>query len=465
MTQQQIKMWLLQIINFIKQNKYFFIFFITSTGIFLVWLYAFYPGTMTPDSLNEWKQTITHDYDNAHPFLYTLFILLLRKIWDSPTCIALFQLLTTSLLISSFLQYLIHRGVKKVFIFIVFCIFILLPSVGIYNITLWKDVIFTQLIFILLFYWVYHASQTRSEILNKPITMGVFALVVVLTALIRHNGIIYIVIIPLLYGAILKIPFKRLVQLGSLIIALYIFIPLGLNYFFNVKNDQYQLFKQVPKVQLVSSIVKQGGTLSIEEEKLLSQVISRENILTYYHCSAVDYIIYSPGFNLAVFKDKTLEQNFNQLFIRLVQRNIFFVVKDRWCLFNHLIGLGEEKRSYLFASAINPNDLGLHERTPGRLHQVLLQYLLWSKTFPERIIFWTPAFYLVIFGVYAVKAVLRKNKTLFGFVVLVMCNVPLLFLIGVARDFRYLYIVQFTVLFLPLVSCLNKNSYLTIDKK
>ncbi|KJU86755.1 membrane protein [Candidatus Magnetobacterium bavaricum] len=53
---------------FVQQRRWiFWVFFIVSTGVFFLWLMAYWPGAMTNDSFGQWVEQKTLTFSNWHP--------------------------------------------------------------------------------------------------------------------------------------------------------------------------------------------------------------------------------------------------------------------------------------------------------------------------------------------------------------------------------------------------------------
>ena len=64
---------------------------IPSIIIWLLYWIAFYPAAMTPDSLNQWEQTHTYEFNDWHPVVYTWLIMLIVQIWHAPAIVSFVQ--------------------------------------------------------------------------------------------------------------------------------------------------------------------------------------------------------------------------------------------------------------------------------------------------------------------------------------------------------------------------------------
>src|SRR5574344_358638 len=141
---------------FIVKNKLFIINGLIPMILFTILLLSFYPGIFTYDGNVQWKEVQTGLITNTHPFFSTFFMYLLSKIYNSITTVIIYQMILFCFIWGFLCQSIKctkkQEHLEYIFTFIM-CFF---PFIGIYTITLWKDIIYTYYLFlisILLFNW------------------------------------------------------------------------------------------------------------------------------------------------------------------------------------------------------------------------------------------------------------------------------------------------------------------------
>lgn len=156
----------------------------------VVWgvtLAALWPGMMSPDSIDQWQQILTGQFNDSHPVLSTLIMWAITRIWFSPAAVALFHILALSLTAAWGLGYLREIGLPKAIAWIITGLFALSPvNAAIVN-TLWKDIPYaiSILLFSILILKIVH---TGGRWLGHGLNWLWFGLVGLLIALLRHNG-------------------------------------------------------------------------------------------------------------------------------------------------------------------------------------------------------------------------------------------------------------------------------------
>ena len=102
---------------------------------------VFYPGIMSPDSFDQWKQVIgERSLNTAHPIFHTLFNWTITRVWLSPVAIAIVQVTFMAYIVGYAIKTLADFGVNKVRLMLLTIFFLSMPIFGILGNTLWKDI-------------------------------------------------------------------------------------------------------------------------------------------------------------------------------------------------------------------------------------------------------------------------------------------------------------------------------------
>jgi hypothetical protein len=207
---------------FAEKRYVFWIMFGSSTAVFGIWLAAFWPGVMSIDSLKVWRAAMLPDvYLNDHPFLNVILYKYLYQIWNSPAVVPLAQVILSALLVSWFSFRLYRQGVSLKTV--IPCLLFILCSVpvAVYNLMLWKDIPFA----LLTVFWACLLTklyQERRQGRLQWTRQRIFALLLLGSALglIRHNGLVYLAVLPILFLVLRLVPLKKaLTGLAVLLLA------------------------------------------------------------------------------------------------------------------------------------------------------------------------------------------------------------------------------------------------------
>jgi hypothetical protein len=172
-----------------------------SLVVFSIYLLIYYPALMTADSVAQWAQMQGFiDFSDAHPPFHTFINWLLTRIWYSPTSIALFQLVSISLIVAYGCGLVLKISSSRLLTWSIALIFALYPPNAIMANILWKDVLYSALLF-LLFIKILEIVFTKSENLKKNSTWITMIVLSILISLIRHNGLL--TTIPIILSIVL----------------------------------------------------------------------------------------------------------------------------------------------------------------------------------------------------------------------------------------------------------------------
>lgn len=176
----------------------FLIFFIPLALSMVFTLACFYPGIMTGDSIDHWRQAHTLDLADYHPILYTLTIRGLTSLWDSPAIVVLVQILILSAAVGYGFSLLLRAGLSLHPILVLFPLVLLSPRNQIYTMTIWKDIIFSAMVLILTIMLAHYLLDRRKS--RSWLYWILLGVVLALVPLFRHNGLLILVgLLPLLF--------------------------------------------------------------------------------------------------------------------------------------------------------------------------------------------------------------------------------------------------------------------------
>lgn len=186
---------------FLTKGRWFFwLVFLSGIASNMLWLLAEWPGCMTPDSVHVNVELNTLKITNHHPYLYTLYMLGLHNIYDSPLTVVLFQLISFHAVVAGWLLFVFRNGVRWYLILPLYFLTFLSIPINLYNITLWKDIPYNTLVlFWALFLTACYYMKRQGQLIKlSGVQLVLLSVVFVFLCTFRHNGMIYLPIIPLL---------------------------------------------------------------------------------------------------------------------------------------------------------------------------------------------------------------------------------------------------------------------------
>lgn len=280
-----------------KIDKYdICIFFLIFLSFFIV-LSILYPGILTYDSYNQLYQIEINQFNDWHPFLYTLFEKFCLTIRNNPSSIAIAQILIFAIIWTLVCKY--NRKNTKSFIWqIVITILIILnPLNPLYAITLWKDILYCYLILTACFL-MQLAYDKRFVVSTKFLVSFCFVMALILK--IRYNGVIVLfIVIPVFLYLLYKNDKKsrNYLKMPAYLTISIILISL-LNPIFNVEIKQKDALSQ-KIVQYIGAFVQQD-VLEKNDEKFIQQFVDTSKLEKYYNPYYAD-TIYECDFNEDVY--------------------------------------------------------------------------------------------------------------------------------------------------------------------
>ncbi len=199
---------------FFNEKRYlFWLMFLGSCGLYFLWLFAFWPGVASTDSLKIWRAAqIPGMFLGDHPPLNVIFYQFLSFFWNNMAVVPIFQILCTSLLTASiFFSFYRWRLSLWVLVPSYLLVAFSLP-VGMYTMILWKDIPFALLNVFIGFTLAdfYFRRRTNTLHVSKQ-TWSVLLLLTLAMVGIRYNGAVSMLLIPLLLVVlgIIRVRIKR----------------------------------------------------------------------------------------------------------------------------------------------------------------------------------------------------------------------------------------------------------------
>ena len=194
----------------------FWLMFLGGLCSFGAWLLVYWPGHFTTDSVHIWWAAKQPGYFlHDHPVMNVLYYRFLQQFWDHFAVVGIVQIVFTSLL-GSYIFYWFHKkGVPLYIILPFYFLFITSIPIGLYTITLWKDIPFALLIVFWAFWFVKLVFEKKEGgVRHSRREIIILSLLLIAMGLFRYNGIVYFVIVPVGLALLGMIPPKK-VLIGS----------------------------------------------------------------------------------------------------------------------------------------------------------------------------------------------------------------------------------------------------------
>ena len=256
----------------------------------IVWL-AYWPGIMVSDSVFQWDQAKTGLITNWHPAYYTMYIMILSKIVDSPSLVIFLQLTIMSLCIGSFLGKLEkYYGVNRIYLLICSLLLSLIPINYNSAVIMLKDSLYSAFLVLL-------ASISIDIINNKDYFKKItnclkFSGVCLLVMFMRHNGFLVIGMYCVILIFLMLKEYRLYIITVSVMVIYFLMTTVGFAVF-SIEEDN-QANKYGPISHIYARILnEEPDRLSDEDIEALSQYVDVERLKETYVPYNMDHSINS----------------------------------------------------------------------------------------------------------------------------------------------------------------------------
>ena len=448
-----------KIINKIRKHKFTIICGLIPFMIFLLLFFAYYPGIITYDGNNQWQQVQSGVISNAHPFFSTYFMLLLSKLHNTTSIVLLFQMILFSFIWGALCNDL--KCSKKLEV-VKICFTILMsftPIIGIYSITLWKDVLYS--------YYLFSLSVMIFKGINNGFKYNIIDYIIsgILLALVfsyRHNGMIVSVLFLIIILFIICKKRKQITKKtlkNSLMIFLSFVIIIGIiaipkNIILESSQKQIKEQTHYKKEFTISTIdsyflwimgahITNGNINNISDLEFLNNIIPIEEWKDAYN----PYLINDTS--LAKNLDKKFlinnSKKFRNIFIKYSKKNpgtiISHYLKSDALLINPISS--RYGYVYIFSFSEWSSPLGFEAITNSKLPTVKKIYnkiINYSIRRPLDLLY-QPALWLYLSIIFSLILSMKVyGKKIWLFIMPMVLNTISLLPINLAQDLRYVYI-------------------------
>lgn len=436
----------------IRETKEYKIFTSNKISIFVVFMVViifwipyflkYFPGIVGFDTLEQIKEAVgVSPMWNGSPICTTLTLKLIidltMQIFNDLTIsiaiCTILKMIFMALIVSYSIYYLAKKTVNSKIRLIVLLFFAITPIFPLYAISLEKDSLFASVFlidFILLFEFI-----TNKEVFIKSKFKIIMSFIfVLLTALIRHNGIyIYILLIPFLYIILRKNYMKLSIFIVSTLISIYL-INTILFAIFDVKQSSSLGLLCMP-MQAMARLVKNNDNNLTDEEKY------EMNLFVEYDELADSYNPTLSDPEMGHFREEYLQTHKIQyllLNIKLFMHYPNYYIESILC--NTSGYWFPENIKLIFDRGVISNTLGIETRPLISNNKILdtLDLLPDNRQIPVIGMFFSPGFTLWIFITLIFYVIYQKKYSLLVALLPSIYNYIIILLGPSNTEFRYI---------------------------
>lgn len=306
---------------------------------YATWVAGQWPGFPTFDTYEQLMQVVTLSFSNWNPFVHTLLLDSLYDTFSSLGAVTIFQAIATAGLMTFALYSFWRRGAPIWLVGVTFLLLLASPVVAIYNLVPWRDIPFSLLtIFWTLF--IFHLCLSKWHLQQRPslssMSIAILGVLLFVVVTARHNGQVFLVLIPLILLGGRLIPWRQTVAMTALAGVLYA-VTLGpLARFYDAhRNTNYNLVTYSIILNPLIALLKTSyGVQSVtwdEDIAAISAIVDPEAIKKKYDPVHVLLAMTVP--RKSAMTDAAEFRRFTRAFLHLAIQNPEVFLSERLQLF------------------------------------------------------------------------------------------------------------------------------------
>ncbi len=275
----------------------FAIVFVVTFLVYFYWQRGFWPGSFSPDSLEQYGQALSGEYNDWHPVLHTwLFFGLPMLFSSSPAFIVTLQIIWFSLAVA-YLYFVLYRsGCGRAFMLLSYIFVITNPNTALIMLFPWKDSALT-IFATVIFAQVIRIYETKGEWLCKPQNLCSFTLFCFFANGVRHNAVLIIAPLILILYVFFKSARRRLIFSAVILIAATLILKLPIYSLAGVESPDRRQAETLglPMTVLQNIYMEDRDALSEEAIEFMDSLATQENWEKYHQFSNFNSIKWSDG--------------------------------------------------------------------------------------------------------------------------------------------------------------------------
>lgn len=427
----------------------YWVLFALHLGVLTVYLAAYWPARMPGDPFYSWAEAKTLRIDNWHPFIYTFVLLMTMQIADSPAVLAVLQALLMAGM-SAFVFWLAwRRGVRLRFLAPFLALMYLSIPLHEMTIEVSKDALFALLICLWGVLLAYAGYRRR---VGPPLALSgacqvVLVLLLLVLALVRHNGLVYLAIVPLLALLYRLAPWRRIAVLTGLTLGAFVGLEFGIASLLHIhQNTNYRELGLQWQINPVAALLRVPHYGKLEKDNaVVAAVLDPQIMMEGYSPYSGVPLIYHPQRRTP---SEAEAGAFARLLLRRAVENPHIFLADRAFMFSAALC----SYNRVFCDSVLIDDEHTRVWTGAFLEVRALRHRPWSRSLCDafhqasavsrsdirlQMTMWNglPAVALLC----ALLLLHRRFPVAALFALCVLSQAPFLFITMPSGDFRYVY--------------------------
>ena len=299
-------------------------------AMWLPYLPSYWPGGVYTDTLDSINMALGKaQWDNHHPVLYSLIWKVMFAVtgafseageYPGLKLFTVVQLLLSAVAIAFFLYWCRRQGIHKKVTAVLLLFGGVFPLIPLYGISLWKDTIFSLIVFLYAVFLYQLFSEYRRDI--RPGQLVLYGIFSVLIIFLRNNGFYVILFCSFIITLFCVRRRKRIAKkIGILSLAILIVSGIIQNPVYNrLGYNTYSTRESLGiPIQQTAYILATDGKTTAEDIEFLSEIMPIDNWRSLYDPTVSDTIKFDPSFSNE-FLDEN-ESGFMKVYCGMVLRN------------------------------------------------------------------------------------------------------------------------------------------------
>lgn len=282
------------------KKRYILMYTLLPLMLSLVYFWAFYPGILVIDSVNQWQQAHSTFFNDWHPVMMTWIILLTTKVWDNPAAFVILQFMLTSFITGYVIYAFRSLGVNRRVLIGGWLFLSFFPMNALYSVIIWKDTLYCYFLLLLttLLILVFHSKggwlkSTDNLILLYFTTAGL--------VFFRHNGppVLLASLVVLLF--FFRKNYWRMHAVFAAVTITFLIVSGPIFSYFHVYPSDKTESLGIP-IQQIGGIIKGNGNMSSTQKSFFSQMLPTTEWKRIYQPTQVDPVKFHKGFNKMIIR-------------------------------------------------------------------------------------------------------------------------------------------------------------------
>ena len=262
-------------------------------AVWITYLLAFWPAVMSVDSVNQWTQLQTGNYNNWHPVFHTLTQWALTRFIESPAMVAATQIAVLSGVVGWALASMRRIGLPTGAAWLISGAVALFPANAITVITLWKDIPYAITV-LALSVIILREVDGRNSFIDKRRGWVLIVGVAALMSLYHHAGLM----VSIGSLGILWLAKRQQAIIGVALMALIVVAVIqgGLYRAIGVSGTEHTGITGAVTHHIAAHLVN-GTELTAQEHSKMTELIPIAGS-SWYDCELINSMVLNPNFDV-----------------------------------------------------------------------------------------------------------------------------------------------------------------------